>query len=116
MSLVYELLVVLHFIGLAALLGGWLVQLSTRDKVVNRAMLDGVLTQLVTGLALVGLAETVLSDEEDVDHVKVGIKLAVLIVIAVLAWVNRKKKSVPPGPWVAIGLLTIANIAVAVLV
>lgn len=116
MSLVYELLVVLHFIGLAALLGGWLVQLSTRDKVVNRVMLDGALTQLVTGLALVGLAETVLSDEEEVNHTKIGIKLAVLIVITVLAWVNRKEKSVPTWPWMAIGLLTIVNIAVAVLV
>lgn len=116
MSLVYDLLVVLHFIGLAALLGGWLVQLSTRAKVVNRPMLDGAFTQLITGLALVGLAETALADEKDVDHTKIGIKLLVVAVIAVLAWLNRKKKSVPIVPWLAIGLLTIANIVVAVLV
>jgi len=116
MNVVYEVIVVLHFIGLAALLGGWLVQLSSSPKVVNRAMVDGALTQLVTGLALVGLAETVLSDDEDVNHMKIGIKLLILLVITVLAWVNRRKESVPTGVWAAIGILTITNIVIAVFV
>jgi cytochrome bd-type quinol oxidase subunit 2 len=116
MHVVFESLVVLHFIGLAALLGGWLVQMSAPTKVVNRAMLDGAFAQLATGLAMVGLAETVLADDEDVNHMKVGIKLAILLVITVLAWVNRKKESVPIGLWGAIGGLTIANIIIAVFV
>ncbi len=116
MKILFEAIVVLHFIGLAALLGGWLVQLSTSPKVVNRAMLDGAFTQLATGLAMVGLAETVLADEEDLNHMKIGIKLLVLLVITVLAWVNRKKESVPVGVWAAIGGLTIVNIVVAVFV
>ena len=116
MSFVFESLVVLHFIGLAALLGGWLVQLSAPTKVVNRAMLDGAFTQLATGLAMVGMAETVLADDEDVNHMKVGLKLLILLVITVLAWVNRKKESVPVGVWGAIGGLTIVNIIIAVFV
>jgi hypothetical protein len=116
MSFVFESLVVLHFIGLAALLGGWLVQISSPTKVVNRAMVDGAFTQLATGLAMVGLAETVLSDDEDVNHMKIGIKLLILLVITVLAWANRKKESVPTGVWAIIGGLTIVNIVIAVFV
>jgi hypothetical protein len=114
MEIVYDSLVVLHFIGLAALLGGWIVQMSAPTKVVNRAMLDGSFTQLATGLALVGIAEAALDHE--VNHMKVGIKLLILLVITVLAWVNRKKESVPVGVWGAIGGLTIVNVIVAVFV
>ncbi len=114
MDYLYEALVVLHFIGLAALLGGFLVQLSTSPKVVNAAMFHGALTQLVTGLALVGIAEAAL--DADVDHMKVGIKLLILLVITGLVWANRKKEAVSTGIWAAIGGLTIANVVIAVLV
>jgi hypothetical protein len=116
MEYVFEAIVVLHFIGLAALLGGFLVQISASPRVINRAMLDGAFTQLITGLALVGMAETVLADDEDVNHMKVGIKLAILLVITGLAWANRRKESISTGVWAAIGLLTIANIVIAVFV
>ena len=115
MDYLYEGIVVLHFIGLASLLGGFLVQLSTSPKVVNNAMVHGALTQLVTGLLLVGMAETLVEDEE-VNHMKVGLKLLILLVITGLAWVNRRKESVPTGVWAAIGLLTITNVVIAVFV
>lgn len=114
MELVYDILVILHFVGLASLLGGFLVQLSGSPRLVNRAMVDGAMTQLVTGLALVGIAEAAL--DEDLNHAKIGVKLAVLAVIVVLTWANRKRAAVPTGVWAAIGGLTLANIAIAVLV
>lgn len=116
MEFVYEALVVLHFIGLASLLGGFLVQLRDSPKVVSSAMLHGALTQLVTGLALVGMAETVLADEEDVNHAKIAVKLVILLVITGLVWANRRKESISTGLWAAIGGLTIANIVIAVFV
>lgn len=115
MDYVYDAIVVLHFVGLAALLGGFLVQIPEQTRRVNRAMLDGAFTQLVTGVALVGLAETLVEDEE-VNHMKVGLKLLILLVITALAFVNRKRDSVPTGVWLAIGLLTITNIVIAVFV
>lgn len=115
MDYLYEGIVILHFIGLAALLGGFLVQMSTSPKVVNNAMFHGALTQLVTGLLLVGLAETLVEDEE-VNHMKVGLKLLILLVITGLVWANRKKDAISTGVWAAIGGLTIANVAIAVLV
>lgn len=116
MPVVYDILVVLHFVGLASLLGGFLVQIGAPSKVVNPAMLHGALTQLVTGLAMVGLAETLLADDEDLDTTKVGVKLGILLVITGLAFANRRKTSVSTGVWAAIGGLTLANIVIAVFV
>lgn len=117
MQIVFELLVVLHFVGLAALLGGVITQMSAPEKVVNRAMLDGALTQLVTGVAMVGLAETALPEEGDeLNMAKIGAKLLILVVILVLVWVNRKRPAIPVGLWAAIGLLTLTNVVIAVFV
>ncbi|PKQ25775.1 MAG: hypothetical protein CVT64_08760 [Actinobacteria bacterium HGW-Actinobacteria-4] len=112
MELTRDLLLILHFIGLASLLGGFLVQMKPAVKVINPAMFHGVLTQLVTGLALVGLAE---ARDVDVDHTKVGIKLAITLAIAIVVFVCRKRESVTIPVWGVIGALTVINIAVAVL-
>lgn len=115
MEFLHPLLVILHFIGLASLLGGVMVQLKAVAKgkgSINAAMLHGALTQLVTGLALVALAEM---GDGGVNHMKIGIKLAVLVVIMVLVLVYRKKS--PVASWVVwlIGALTVTNIVIAVL-
>jgi hypothetical protein len=117
MEIVYDLLVVLHFIGLASLLGGFLVQLRSTPRVVNPAMLHGVLTQLVTGVALVGLRESgAVELPWELDMTKITIKLVVLLVITALVWMNRKKDAISTGVWAAIGGLTIAEIVIAVFV
>jgi hypothetical protein len=104
-------LVVLHFIGLASLLGGFLVQISSTPRVVNNAMVHGIITQLVTGVLLVGIAE---SGDEPVDHAKIGVKLAVAVVVAVLVFANRRRDQLTTAAWGLIGGLTIVNIVVAV--
>ena len=45
MQFVYDLFLVLHFVGLALLLGGFLVQVRDPDRTVTRWMFDGALTQ-----------------------------------------------------------------------
>jgi len=80
--------------------------------VVNSAMLYGILTQVVTGLLLVGVLE---GQDEPVNHAKMGVKLAVALVIAVLCWVNRSRERIPGGIFNAILLLTVTNVTVAVL-
>jgi len=108
---------VLHFLGLAALIGGWLVALRVRPRAVNAAMWHGVLTQLVTGIILVGLAETVVEDGP-VDHAKVGVKLLLTIVVAVLVYLGRRQgragRAVPAVSYLLIGLLSILNVILAV--
>ncbi len=116
MEILHNILVVLHFIGLASLLGGFLVQMKsfkTKTAVINPAILHGALTQLVTGLALVGVAEMD-ADGGPLNYAKIGVKLTVLLVIYALALANRKKSSVATPVIGAIGALTILNIILAV--
>ena len=115
MDILIGIVLILHFVGLAALLGGVLVQV--KDTIAGKgrilaAMIHGALTQLVTGVALLGLLQ---SSGGDVNNTKIAVKLAVVIVITVLVFVFRKRQ--PLAPWVVwlVGALTIANIAIAVL-
>jgi lysylphosphatidylglycerol synthetase-like protein (DUF2156 family) len=111
MEILRDVLVFLHFLGLAALFGGLFVQIRSDRRVVNNAVLHGVLTQLVTGLLLVGVLEGL---DADVDNAKIGVKLVVALVIAVLAFANRKKPAVPTGLYLGLLGLTVLNVAVAV--
>jgi hypothetical protein len=112
MQLAYQILVLLHLIGFAALLGGVLVQVRSKEPEVNAAMLHGSLTLLITGLALVILEEI---RPDPVNYVKVAIKLVVSAIVVLLVVKNRKFASIPRGLWGLIGGLTIINAAVAVL-
>ncbi|MGJ3508657.1 hypothetical protein [Enemella sp. A6] len=113
MQILHGIVLLLHFIGWAALFGGLFVQIKDRQPVVNAAMLHGALTQLVTGLALVGILEAAL--DEDLNHIKIGVKLLVTIVITVLVIANRRKEFIPKGLWAILLVLTLANAALAVL-
>ncbi len=113
MTFLYNLILVLHFVGLASLLGGVIVQAKAPVKGVNPAMLHGALTQLVTGVLLVGIAESGGVDEE-LNMTKIGVKLIVVAIITVLAFVGRKKPMPQTGMWAAIGLLTLLNVVLAV--
>jgi len=114
MDFVKDVLVFLHFIGLAALFGGLFVQLKASPRVVNAAVLHGALTQVVTGLLLVGVHEAEDGTLPDYFHMKVGTKLVIALVITVLAFVNRKRPSITDGLFFALMGLTALNIGIAV--
>ena len=114
MEFIYNLVVILHFIGLASLVGGFIVQISSSEKGVNAAMFHGALTQLVTGLILVGMVEGGAVDEE-INMTKISVKLAIVLVVTVLAFMGRKKTPPQVALWGAIGALSITNIFSAVL-
>ena len=113
MDIVQKLVVILHFIGLASLLGGFLTQMSAPTKVISPAMVHGMWTMLVTGVALAGFAS--MDPDEVANHSKFGIKFLILAVIIVLVLQGKKKDSVEKGTFLAIGLLSITNIAIAVM-
>jgi hypothetical protein len=115
MSIAYELLVVLHLLGMAAIVGAWFCVL--RAPRVPAGMAHGALLQLVTGLAMVGLRESGAYDDPDgaLNRAKIGVKLGVALVVAVLSWVNRKRVDPPSGVVHTIGGLAVANVLVAVL-
>lgn len=111
MDVVRHLLLFVHLLGFAALFGGAFVQIRDEVKVVNAAMLYGALAQVVTGIALVGVLENL---DETVDNAKIGVKLAVALVIGVLCWLNRHKERVPSGLFLGLFGLTALNAGIAV--
>ncbi|GAA2754967.1 hypothetical protein [Actinopolymorpha rutila] len=112
MEFLRHLLLFLHFVGLASLLGGLLVQMKGPERRILPAILHGALTQLVTGVLLVGVIQGGLGDH--VNNPKIGVKLIVVLVITVLAWVNRKKPTIAAGLFFGLTALTLLNVAVAV--
>jgi hypothetical protein len=112
-------LVVLHLIGMAALLGGFLVQikaLRAKTAEVLPAMAHGAWTSLLTGLLLVGVAEWELAmgGGQEIDHSKIAIKFVVVAIIVTLVMLHRKKKPVSSSVLGTIGGLTLLNVVLAV--
>lgn len=115
MDVLIHFFVGLHIIGIASLLGGFLTQMKAMGKGTARfvpAMLHGALTMLVTGVILVGLNQ---ADDQHVNTIKIGVKLALLIVILGLVYVKRDEEKVDKSQFGVVGLLTMANIFIAVL-
>ncbi|GHF47647.1 hypothetical protein GCM10010218_31320 [Streptomyces mashuensis] len=115
MDVLIHALVGLHIIGIAALLGGFLSQMKAMGKGEARmspGMLHGALTMLVTGVALVGVHQ---SQGDTLNNIKIGIKLALLIVILGLVYVKRDEEKVAAPLFGTVGALTATNVFIAVL-
>jgi hypothetical protein len=117
MELVYNLVVVLHLLGMAALVGGWVA--FTRGAASTEVMVWGARAQVVTGLVLVGLAEGVGSLDKHVDNSKIGVKLVVALAAAgcieVARGRARRRGGDAKGLVQAAGGLGVLNVLVAAL-
>ncbi|GAA3461221.1 MULTISPECIES: hypothetical protein [Saccharothrix] len=111
MEFVRLLLVFLHLLGMGMLVAMFFVQRRAgADAPMNKGWLHGSALQLLTGVALVGLAPLT---DQDYDHVKIGVKTLVLVVIAALVAVNVNKR---PASWLtpALAGLVVLNVGIAV--
>ena len=106
-----SVLVFVHLLGMASIVGGYLAGITAVTKRLSAGMVHGALLQIVSGAALLGIAE---GGSDPVNHAKFGVKILVVIVIMFLAWPRRRATSVPSSTYHAIGLLAIANVAIAV--
>lgn len=111
MEILRLVVLVLHILGFAALIGGLLAQAGPGAKRVNGAMRDGIGTAFVTGLALVGILE---ADNEPVNYAKITVKLLVALVLLVLVMANTRKETIPKGLWAGLLVLAVLNVIVAV--
>jgi len=113
MEFLEHLLLVVHILGFAALIGGLLVQARSPEKSVNSLMRDGIGTAFVAGLLLVGVLES--DNNADLNNAWVAVKGTVGLVILVLVMANLRKPSISKGLWALLLLLTVGNVCVAVL-
>lgn len=113
MELTYKILLVLHLLSWAIVIGSWLTHL--RPPVVAKGVFHGALAALVTGILMVGIASS--SDAvSDPNNTKITFKLVIALVVTTLAWLGQKKgDQVEPGVAHALGGLAVVNVAIAVL-
>ena len=114
MDIVYKLILVLHFVGVAMLVGGFFAQVGAKPPLVTHWMRDGALTQLITGFALVGIAPN-LDPSQTFSPAAVGTKLLIALIVTGLTLFGMRQDPEKQKPyWAAAGALAVINIVVAV--
>ncbi|HEX2771221.1 MAG TPA: hypothetical protein VHN18_02175 [Micromonosporaceae bacterium] len=103
-------LLYLHLIGFALLLGGAIAQYLAGSLRINPAMLWGAGIQVVTGLGL----SAPLREGAEPAPAKLVTKLVIGLAIFVMVFFSRKRAEVNRGHFLAIIGLTLVNAAVAV--
>ena len=115
MEILRNILLVLHIVGFAGILGGVLMQMPKVKEgaaKINGAILHSSWLMLVTGLGLVGM---LYARDLEPDNMKIGVKTLLLVVILVLALVNKRKERVSAGVLGTIGGLAVVNVVLAVM-
>lgn len=114
MELVIDVFVVLHLLGMSAILGGWLaMRLGAPRGLVPLGW--GARAQFIIGLILVALNEL---NHEELNNIKIGVKLVVALAVVACAEIARartKKGTDQPVLVNAAFGLALVNVLVAVL-
>ena len=130
MRVLIGILVVLHILGAAAIIGPWLA--APRSGRIRMAMVWGARAQVVTGILLVGLHEMSSDPADALNRTKIGVKLVVALACAACAEIanGRQRRALAAvsagdgattttlpatGLVQATALLAILNVCVAVL-
>ncbi|MEV6634560.1 hypothetical protein AB0M54_27815 [Actinoplanes sp. NPDC051470] len=106
------ILLYVHLIGFALLLGGLVTQYLSGKIRINKAVLWGAIVQLLSGIGLAAPLRG--GGDAEPDPIKLAVKLVIALLIFVMVVVPRKRESVAKGHFLAIVGLTLANAAVAV--
>ncbi len=112
MTVVRLVLLYIHLIGFALLLGGAAVQYFSGVIRINSSMVWGAGIQVLSGLGLAAPLRG--GGDAEPDPAKLAVKGVVGILIFVMVFFSRKRDVVNSGHFLAIVGLTLANAAVAV--
>ena len=114
MIIVYNIMVFLHIVGAAMIVGIWIGNM--KKPTVHPRQFDGAALQIITGIVMMGLIPAL---DMDANYFKLGIKFAVALAVGVLAFIGRRKykkdEPVSAGLAHAVGGLALLNIAIATL-
>ncbi|MET1021692.1 MAG: hypothetical protein ABWX69_05780 [Arthrobacter sp.] len=114
MNIVYNVMVFLHIVGAAMIVGIWIGQM--KKPTVHPRQFDGAALQIITGVVMMGLIPAL---NMDANYAKLGVKFTIALVVLVLAFIGRRKykkdEPVSKGLAHAVGGLALLNVAVATL-
>ena len=108
--LLRHVLLYVHLIGFALLLGGTITQYLTGKYKINQAMLAGAGTQVITGLILAAPFGRAV----DPPPGKLITKALLGVIIFAMVFFSRQRENVNKGHFLAIAGLTLITAAVAV--
>jgi hypothetical protein len=111
MGFLREVLVFLHLIGFALLLGGATAQYLSGRLRINMLMLVGAATQVVTGVALAGVPD---ENGQRPDPAPIAVKLIVALCVLAMTFFARKREKVNRGHFLAVVALVLGNGAIGV--
>ncbi len=96
MKFLNELIVVLHLVGRAAIVGGWFA--VRHDRRIIPSIVWGARAQVITGLILAGIAS--MDKDDPPNHMKIGVKLGVALAVLGLAEVAnvRQRRAAAAAP------------------
>lgn len=109
------IVVFIHLIGFAVLFGAWVAQAFGGKREFTKLM--------DWGLGIAGLAGLALAApwgiEYDLNYVKIGVKLVVLLIIGALLGIGmarqKRGEAIPPAVFWSVGVLTLANAGMGLL-
>jgi hypothetical protein len=114
MDIVYNIMVFLHIVGAAMVVGIWIGNM--KKPTVHPRQFDGAALQLITGIVMMGLIPAL---DMDANYFKLGIKFAIGLAVAVLAFIGMRKfkkgEAVSKGMAHGVGGLALLNVAIATL-
>ncbi|HKU28933.1 MAG TPA: hypothetical protein VJQ60_00465 [Arthrobacter sp.] len=119
MSILFSVLLFLHIVGAAMIVGYWIA--TMKQPTVHPRQRDGAFVQLITGIAMMGVLPVLHnqdpSDFGEPNYVKLGIKFVIGVVVAILAIIGSRKvkkgEAVSTGLAHGVGGLALINIAIA---
>ncbi|MDR7159292.1 MULTISPECIES: hypothetical protein [unclassified Arthrobacter] len=114
MIIVYNIMVFLHIVGAAMIVGIWIGNM--KKPTVHPRQFDGAALQLITGIVMMGLIPAL---DMDANYFKLGIKFAIALAVGVLAFIGRRKykkgEDISKGLAHSVGGLALLNVAIATL-
>ena len=89
MEIIYHIAFGIHMLCVLAILALLILQINKNPKKLNPGVVHATLTAFVAALIMVGLWDQ--AYDEEINHMKIGVKTLVLGVILVLGYKNFKK-------------------------
>ena len=113
MTFLLNLLLFLHIVGVAIIVGTWIY--TMKRPTVTVAQFWAAVLMLLTGVGLVGIHEM---SGHEINYAKIGVKIVILLIVLVAAFIGMRKtrrgEPVSTGLAHAVGGMALINAAVAV--